>query len=107
MHRQILERAGGNPFFLEEIVRQLVDGGHVVREGARWRATGGVETVVIPDTVQAVLAARIDLLEPAPEARCRPPRSWAGCSGRARSRASLTAIDDGLDEAFAPLRRAT
>jgi len=63
VHRQILERADGNPFFLEEIVRQLVDGGMVVREGEGWRATGDVETVVIPDTVQAVLAARIDLLE--------------------------------------------
>ncbi len=65
VHRRILERAGGNPFFLEEIVRQLVDGGHVVLDGERWRATGDVETVEIPDTVQAVLAARIDLLEPA------------------------------------------
>ncbi len=43
VHAQILERAGGNPFFLEEIVRQLVDGGHVVRQGERWRATGEVE----------------------------------------------------------------
>jgi class 3 adenylate cyclase len=46
----ILERAGGNPFFLEEIVQRLLD------------EPAGVEDLEIPDTVQGVLAARIDLL---------------------------------------------
>jgi hypothetical protein len=63
VHTRILERAEGNPFFLEEIVRQLVDEGHLVREGDRWRALDKIEQVVIPDTVQAVLAARFDLLD--------------------------------------------
>ncbi|HET8526623.1 MAG TPA: adenylate/guanylate cyclase domain-containing protein [Actinomycetota bacterium] len=58
---RILERAGGNPFFLEQIVRRLVEertaaGAHV--------GTWDLEHVDIPDTVQAVLSARIDLLEP-------------------------------------------
>jgi class 3 adenylate cyclase len=48
----ILERAGGNPFFLEEIVQRLLD------------EPAGVEDLEIPDTVQGVLAARIDLLAP-------------------------------------------
>ncbi len=60
---RILERAEGNPFFLEEIVRQLIDEGHLVHEGDRWRALDEIEQVVIPDTVQAVLAARFDLLD--------------------------------------------
>ncbi len=63
VHSRILERAEGNPFFLEEIVRQLIDEGHLVREGDRWRALDEIEHVVIPDTVQAVLAARFDLLD--------------------------------------------
>ncbi|TMK37784.1 MAG: hypothetical protein E6G58_00815 [Actinobacteria bacterium] len=63
-HRKILERAEGNPFFLEEIVRRLIDGGLLVREDDRWRAASGIQDVEIPDTVQAVLASRIDLLEP-------------------------------------------
>jgi class 3 adenylate cyclase/tetratricopeptide (TPR) repeat protein len=63
VHARILERAEGNPFFLEEIVRQLIDEGHLVREGHRWRALDAIEQVVIPDTVQAVLAARFDLLD--------------------------------------------
>ncbi len=64
VHRRILERAEGNPFFLEEIVRHLIDEGRIVRSGDRWRAAEDIGDVVIPDTVQAVLAARIDLLAP-------------------------------------------
>ena len=60
----MLARADGNPLFLEEIVRHLIDEGRIVRDGDRWKATEGVAEIVIPDTVQAVLAARIDLLPP-------------------------------------------
>jgi len=63
VHDRILERAEGNPFFLEEIVRRLVDGGLIEHVEERWRATEGIEEVEIPDTVQGVLAARIDLLD--------------------------------------------
>jgi tetratricopeptide (TPR) repeat protein len=63
-HGRILERAEGNPFYLEEIVRSLIDGGFLVHEDGRWSATSGIELVDIPDTVQAVLASRIDLLDP-------------------------------------------
>jgi len=63
LRRRILERAEGNPFFLEEIVRQLVDEGRLVPEDGRWRVTGDLIDISIPDTIQAVLAARIDLLE--------------------------------------------
>ena len=58
----MLARADGNPLFLEEIIRQLIDEGRIVRDGRRWRATEGIDEIEIPDTVQAVLAARIDLL---------------------------------------------
>jgi class 3 adenylate cyclase len=62
VHARILERAEGNPFFLEEIIRRLIDSGHLVRGGDRWHASHGIDDVDIPDTVQAVLASRIDLL---------------------------------------------
>jgi class 3 adenylate cyclase len=65
VRQRILDRAGGNPFFLEEIVRHLIDEGLITRDGGRWRAVPGIEDIAIPDTVQGVLAARIDLLEPA------------------------------------------
>jgi class 3 adenylate cyclase/tetratricopeptide (TPR) repeat protein len=65
VHDRILTRAEGNPFFLEEIIRHLIDEGHVERDGDRWRARSEIDRVQIPDTVQAVLAARIDLLDAA------------------------------------------
>ena len=64
VRERILRRAEGNPFFLEEIIRRLIDGGVLTHDGERWRASSGVDEIEIPDTVQAVLAARIDLLEP-------------------------------------------
>ena len=62
---RILERAEGNPFFLEEILRRLIDERLIVHEDGRWRAVAGIDDVEMPDTVQGVLAARIDLLRPA------------------------------------------
>jgi tetratricopeptide (TPR) repeat protein len=59
----ILQKAEGNPFFLEEIMRALIDRKAVLREGDHWRATPAIETLVIPDTVQGVIIARIDRLD--------------------------------------------
>ena len=58
----VTERASGNPFFAEEIVRALVDTG--VLDGARgnYRLARPLSSVQVPPTVQAVLAARIDAL---------------------------------------------
>ena len=64
LRRRMLERSEGNPFFLEEIVRQLIDEGLLLRVGERWRARDGIADVEIPDTVQAVILARLDLLAP-------------------------------------------
>ena len=64
VNERILERAEGNPFFLEEIVRHLIDEGMIVHEEGRWKGTAECGEVLIPDTVQGVLAARIDLLSP-------------------------------------------
>jgi ABC-type oligopeptide transport system substrate-binding subunit/class 3 adenylate cyclase len=61
--RRILEPAEGNPFFLEEIVRSLADAGALVHEDGRWRFDHEVP-VEIPPTVEQVILARIDRLEP-------------------------------------------
>lgn len=58
----ILERAGGNPLFIEEIVRGLIDLGVLRRDGPQWHIVGGEATVSIPDTIQAMLLARVDRL---------------------------------------------
>jgi class 3 adenylate cyclase/tetratricopeptide (TPR) repeat protein len=55
-------RAGGNPFFLEEIVQSLVESGHLEGSRGAYRLVRSVETIEIPSSVQAVLAARIDRL---------------------------------------------
>ena len=60
----ILAKAEGNPFFVEEVVRVLIDRGAIVRDGERWVATPGVAAVEIPDTLQGLLLARIDRLTP-------------------------------------------
>ncbi len=64
LRARILERAGGNPFFLEEIVQHVLDERQAVAAEAGWRAATEMEEVDIPDTVQGVLAARMDLLSP-------------------------------------------
>lgn len=62
MRARIARKSDGNPYFLEEIVRDLIDSGRLVHEGAGWRAIGDVEDVDIPDTLLGVLTARIDRL---------------------------------------------
>ncbi len=52
----------GNPFFLEETVRTLVETGALVGERGAYRLTRPVETLQVPATVQTILAARIDRL---------------------------------------------
>jgi class 3 adenylate cyclase len=63
LSRNIIERAQGNPFFLEELVNALVERGDFEGEKGAYRLKGGVDTIPLPPTVQAVIAARIDRLE--------------------------------------------
>jgi predicted ATPase len=58
----ILAKAEGNPFFVEEVIRMLIDRGAIVRQGENWVATSAVEGIEIPDTLQGLLLARIDRL---------------------------------------------
>ncbi len=63
----VIARAEGNPFFVEEVVRTLIDQG-VLRRNGGWTVSELPPDLAVPDTVQAVLAARIDLLAPAEKA---------------------------------------
>ncbi len=58
----IAGKAEGNPFFLEEIGRTLVETGAVRAEGGRLVLAQAVSTISVPDTVQDVIAARLDRL---------------------------------------------
>ncbi len=60
----ILQKAEGNPFFVEEVIRLLIDHGAIVPrgEGRGWIAGKEIETVEIPDSLQGLVLARIDRL---------------------------------------------
>lgn len=61
--QEILRRADGNPFFIEEIIRMLIDRGAIERRGGRWQATRAVQTGEIPESIHGLLLARIDRLD--------------------------------------------
>ncbi len=61
----ILERAGGNPLYLEEVVRALVAAGVLVRDGQAWHCTAEAATAQVPTTLHGLLLARLDRLETA------------------------------------------
>src|SRR5262249_2586792 len=65
LKRVLIQRTEGNPFFLEESVRTLVETGVLAGPRGDYRLTRTLETLQIPATVQAILASRIDRLDPA------------------------------------------
>jgi class 3 adenylate cyclase/tetratricopeptide (TPR) repeat protein len=64
LKRLLIERTQGNPFFLEESVRTLVETGVLVGERGAYRLAKSLDRLQVPATVQALLAARIDRLPP-------------------------------------------
>jgi oligopeptide transport system substrate-binding protein len=104
LEERVLAAAEGNPFYLEELIRSLVDAGAVVREDGRWRFDHEVP-VEVPPTVERVVLARIDRLPPA----CHDLLTAASALGRRFGRALLEAVldaeGDGLDEALHELQR--
>src|SRR5262245_58422307 len=92
----LIERTEGNPFFLEESVRTLVEMGVVVGETGHRRLTRPVEVIQIPPSVQAILAARIDRLE----SQDKQLLQTAAVIGTEVSFALLRAVADRPDEAL-------
>ena len=64
LKRLLVEETEGNPFFLEETVRTLVETGALTGERGAYRAAKSIASVRVPPTVEAVLASRIDRLSP-------------------------------------------
>jgi class 3 adenylate cyclase/tetratricopeptide (TPR) repeat protein len=58
----IRKAAEGNPLFVEEILRMLVDDGLLQRDDGRWTAAGDVSSIAIPPTIGALLSARLERL---------------------------------------------
>jgi len=56
----VAKRAEGNPLFVEEILRNLISAGVLVRHGDRWTCTGVLEELSIPPTLHGLLLSRVD-----------------------------------------------
>jgi class 3 adenylate cyclase/tetratricopeptide (TPR) repeat protein len=63
LRNRLVERAAGNPFFAEELVRTLVERGSLAGEPGCYRAAASGIQVPLPETVQSLLGARIDRLD--------------------------------------------
>ena len=59
---RVTSAAGGNPLFLEEVLRMLVDEGRLARDGDAWVVVGDLSGLRIPPTVSALLSSRLDRL---------------------------------------------
>ena len=59
---RILTGSEGNPLFVRELVRMLVDDGVLRRDGDEWRPTIEVDAITVPPTIQSLLAARVERL---------------------------------------------
>jgi predicted ATPase len=102
----IIRKAEGNPYFVEECVRSLIEQGIVYRteDGLRWKAATKLEDLAIPDTLQALLVARIDRLD----AETRATLQLASVIGRTFDVRILNAVSESatsLDLQLAALHR--
>ena len=102
---RILDQSEGNPFFVEEIIRSLIEQGALRREGERWISAGDMTRLAIPATLRGLIAARIDRL-PAP---AKATLQRAAVIGRFVGYPALRALHAGeseLDRSLAHLLRA-
>ncbi len=102
----ILRKAEGNPFFVEEVIRTLMEEEVLVRsqDGAHWVAARPIEEIVIPDNLQALLVSRIDRLAE----EVRSTLQYAAVIGRSFHLQVLelvTQMHDQLDEHLNVLQR--
>jgi class 3 adenylate cyclase/tetratricopeptide (TPR) repeat protein len=96
LRETVLRKSEGNPFFLEEVVRTLIDKGMIEpdTEGNQWQVSGSQEQIEIPDNLQALLLARIDRLD----STSRKILQLASVVGRVFSCRILRSITDGIED---------
>jgi class 3 adenylate cyclase/tetratricopeptide (TPR) repeat protein len=96
----LVRKAEGNPFFVEEVVKSLLEIGVLRREGDRYVLARRLDEETIPDTIQGVIMARIDRLEEAPKRTLQ----LASVIGREFTRRLLDRIGDLRDTSDTLLR---
>ena len=87
----VVTRAEGNPLYVEEFLRMLMESGRIEKRDGRWIADSSVATVEVPPTLQGLIAARLDRV--APEVKALLQR--ASLAGRLFSTDALIALGDG------------
>lgn len=96
LYEQIARKAEGNPFFIEEIIRSLIETGQIVPENGRWRETAGVTEIAVPKTLSGVLSARIDHLNEGAK-QILHLASVLGRSFDLHALSALAGLEDGLE----------
>ena len=103
LRARVVQRSEGNPLFCEEFLRMLIDEGRVERVDDRWRATATAADVRVPESIHALLAARLDGLAE----HERRAMQVASIVGERFAAAEISALAPDLDvaAALAGLRR--
>lgn len=105
LREQILKKVEGNPYFVEEMIRSLIETKQIVRANSHWRISDKAVTLSLPGTLNGVLSARIDRL---PEA-AKQLLQMASVIGRTFDLALLRSLSDlngGLDDRIKTLHQA-
>ena len=100
----IMTKAEGNPFFVEEVIRSLLDTGLVIRENSHWRATQDIETLAVPDRLAGVITARLDRLDEESK-RVAQSASVIGREFQFETLADVHGAQQTLDNALTELQR--
>ena len=95
LERRIVQKADGNPFFTEEITRTLVEEGYLLRSDGQVRLTRPVDEIRMPGTVEELIGARLDRLNP----QAKRVVQVAAVLGRQFHREQLTTLlsEEGID----------
>jgi len=101
LRAQILARAEGVPLYAVETVRMLLDRSLLERDGDVYRPTGPIDALEVPETLHALIAARLDGLSPDE----RRVLQDASVLGKSFTKSGLTAVSGLDEEALEPILR--
>jgi len=105
VHSLIVEKAQGNPFFVEELLRSLIETKQITRENNHWRIVNQTAKVSLPNTLRGVLSARIDRLAEATK-HVLQNAAVIGRSFDLRVLRKLTGLNGSLDAHIESLQQA-
>ena len=95
LHKRIVRQAGGNPLYLEEVVRGLISDGVLTRDADGWRCVPTTGTVEVPSSIEGLLLSRVDRLP----ARARRTLQSAAILGSEFESVLLAAVDEEAGDA--------